>query len=166
MFQGRTVSWFFSRKRKPIASRRRCASLSTTGPNPFHRAGRSGNPAHTRHRQRNSSPASNHHSRLIVCNGNTGLLEYLCIRRGPTTQERFCERHSGWSASAQLKDIGDNHAVSPGTYWGTSFNDAGKGFLHKMEWSCPGVTIINSGSYVLHGYCVLTDSEDLRHVRR
>ena len=60
----------------------------------------------------------------------------------------------------------DNHAVSPGTYWGTSFNDAGKGFLHKMEWSCPGVTIINSGSYVLHGYCVLTDSEDLRHVRR
>jgi hypothetical protein len=67
--------------------------------------------------------------------------------------------HSGWSAVGQLKDLGDTHAVSTGTYWGTSFNDAGKGFLHKMAWSCPGVTIISSGSYVLHGYCVLTDSD-------
>ena len=67
--------------------------------------------------------------------------------------------HSGWSAVGQFKDLGDNHAVSPGVYWGTSFNDAGKGFLHKMAWSCPGVTIIYNGSYVLHGYCVLTDSD-------
>ena len=67
--------------------------------------------------------------------------------------------HSGWSSIGQLKDLGDNHAVSPGLYWGTSFNDAGKGFLHKMAWNCPGVTIIYSGSYVLHGYCALTDSD-------
>ena len=31
--------------------------------------------------------------------------------------------------------------------------------LHKMAWSCPGVTIIFSGSYVHHGYCALIDSD-------
>ena len=67
--------------------------------------------------------------------------------------------HSGWSSSGQLKDLGDGHAISPGVYWGTSFNDAGKGFLHQMAWTCPGVTIIYNGSYVLHGYCVFTDSD-------
>jgi hypothetical protein len=67
--------------------------------------------------------------------------------------------NSGWSTVAQLKDLGNKHAVSTGTYWGTSFNDAGKGFLHKMAWSCPGVTIISGDSYVVHGYCVLTDSD-------
>jgi hypothetical protein len=66
---------------------------------------------------------------------------------------------SGWSAAGQIKDLGENHAVWNGVYWGTSFNDAGKGFLHKMAWSCPGVTIIYNGSYVHHGYCVSTDAD-------
>ena len=27
--------------------------------------------------------------------------------------------NSGWSADGQLKDLGNKHAVSTGTYWGT-----------------------------------------------
>ena len=65
----------------------------------------------------------------------------------------------GGAPWGSLRILGDNHAVSPGVYWGTSFNDAGKGFLHKMAWSCPGVTIIYNGSYVLHGSCALPDSD-------
>ncbi len=67
--------------------------------------------------------------------------------------------HSGWSAAGQVKDLGDNHAVWTGVYSGASFNDAGKGMFHKTVWSCPGVTIIYNGSYVHHGYCVLTDAD-------
>ena len=67
--------------------------------------------------------------------------------------------HSGWSATGQVKDLGENHAVWTGTYSGTSFNDAGKGFLHKMAWTCPGTTIIFNGSYVHHGYCALIDAD-------
>ena len=67
--------------------------------------------------------------------------------------------HSGWSATGQLKDLGENHAVWTGVYWGASFNDTGKGLFHKVVWNCPGTTIIRNGSYVHHGYCVLTDPD-------
>jgi hypothetical protein len=67
--------------------------------------------------------------------------------------------HSGWSAAGQVKDLGEKHAVWTGVYSGTSFNDAGKGFLHKMAWICPGATMIDGASYVHHGYCFLTDSD-------
>ena len=67
--------------------------------------------------------------------------------------------HSAWSIAGQFKNLGEKHSVSTGVYWGASFNDTGKGFLHKMVWSCPGATIINGGSYVLHGYCVITDAD-------
>jgi len=67
--------------------------------------------------------------------------------------------HSGWSATGQLKDLGENHAVWTGVYWGTSFNDAGKGLFQRTAWICPGATIIQNGSYVHHGYCVLTDAD-------
>jgi hypothetical protein len=58
-----------------------------------------------------------------------------------------------------MKDLGDNHAVWTGVYSGASFNDTGKGMFQKTVWSCPGVTIIYNGSYVHHGYCVLTDAD-------
>ena len=67
--------------------------------------------------------------------------------------------HSGWSAAGQVKDLGDKHAVWTGVYSGASFNDTGKGMFHRTVWSCPGVTIIYNGSYVHHGYCVLTDAD-------
>ena len=67
--------------------------------------------------------------------------------------------HSGWSATGQVKDLGENHAVWTGVYWGTSFNDNGKGLFQRMVWSCPGATIISNGAYVHHGYCVLTDAD-------
>jgi hypothetical protein len=77
----------------------------------------------------------------------------------PLPKSGSASAHSGWSFTGQLKDLGDGHVTSSGVYWGTSFNDAGKGFLHKMAWVCPGVTIIYYGSFVLHGYCALTDSD-------
>jgi hypothetical protein len=77
----------------------------------------------------------------------------------PLPKSGAASAHSGWSATGQLKDLGETHAVWTGVYWGTSFNDAGKGLLHKMAWTCPGTTIIYSGSYVHHGYCALTDAD-------
>src|SRR5262245_41550037 len=67
--------------------------------------------------------------------------------------------HSGWSAAGQLRDLGENHSFWTGSLSGTTVNHAGKGLLHKMAWSCPGVTITYRGSYVHHGYCALIDSD-------
>lgn len=77
----------------------------------------------------------------------------------PLSKSGSASVHSGWSAAGQLKDLGEKRAVWTGVYSGTSFNDGGKGFLHKMAWICPGATMINGASYVHHGYCFLTDSD-------
>lgn len=82
-----------------------------------------------------------------------------CAAGEPLGKSGSATAHSGWSATGQVKDLGDNHAVWTGVYWGTSFNDSGKGLFHKMVWSCPGTTIIFNGAYVHHGYCAITDAD-------
>lgn len=77
----------------------------------------------------------------------------------PLLKSGSAKVHSGWSSTGQVKDLGEKHAVWTGVYFGTSFNDSGKGFLHKAAWICPGATMINAGSYIHHGYCFLTDSD-------
>lgn len=67
--------------------------------------------------------------------------------------------HSGWAGVGEVKEVGKNHAVWVGVFYGTSFNDEGKGFLHKMAWICPGTSDIIDGAIVHEGFCTLTDMD-------
>ena len=88
---------------------------------------------------------------------SSGLCAYAA--GDPLPKSGSASVHSGWNTAGQVKDLGEKHSVATGVHSGASFNDAGKGFLHKMVWSCPSATIINGGSYVVHGYCVITDAD-------
>ena len=88
---------------------------------------------------------------------SAGLCAYAA--GDPLPKSGSASVHSGWSTAGQLKDLGEKHSVATGVHSGASFNDTGKGFLHKMVWRCPSATIINGGSYVVHGYCVITDAD-------
>jgi hypothetical protein len=67
--------------------------------------------------------------------------------------------HSGWAGIGEAKEVGKNHLVWLGTYYGTSFNDAGKGFMNKVAWICHGASDILDGAIVLEGFCTATDAD-------
>jgi hypothetical protein len=67
--------------------------------------------------------------------------------------------HSGYKGDGTTTQIGDNRMYWSGTYWGVSFNDTGKGFLHNVAWNCPAISDINSGMIQTKGYCTLTDTD-------
>ena len=60
---------------------------------------------------------------------SSGLCAYAA--GDPIPKSGSASVHSAWSIAGQFKDLGEKHSVSSGVYWGGSFNDAGKGFLHK-----------------------------------
>jgi hypothetical protein len=67
--------------------------------------------------------------------------------------------HSGYRGTGETTQVGEEHMYWVGTYWGVSFNDAGKGFLHKMAWNCPAVSDIKKGIASNKGLCDLTDAK-------
>jgi hypothetical protein len=67
--------------------------------------------------------------------------------------------HSGWAGIGEAKEVGKNHLVWLGTYYGTSFNDAGKGLMHKVAWICHGASDILDKTIVLEGFCTTTDAD-------
>ena len=44
-----------------------------------------------------------------------------------------------------------------GTFWITSFNDAGEGFGQEWAWSCPAAGEIVAGAGRFNGFCVMAD---------
>ena len=67
--------------------------------------------------------------------------------------------HSAFKGDGTTTQIGQNRLYWTGAYWGFSFNDAGKGFLHQMAWHCPAITDIHNGLMTTKGACTLTDAE-------
>jgi hypothetical protein len=67
--------------------------------------------------------------------------------------------HSGYRGTGKTTKVGKDHMYWVGTYWGVSFNDEGKGFLHKMAWNCPAVSDIKKGVSNNKGLCDLTDKD-------
>jgi hypothetical protein len=67
--------------------------------------------------------------------------------------------HSSYKGDGKTTEIGKNRMYWTGAYWGFSFNDEGKGFLHQMAWDCPAITDINNGMMSTKGSCALTDSD-------
>ena len=65
--------------------------------------------------------------------------------------------HSGWFSAGETKKVGEKRAYWVGEFWGVSFNDAGKGFMHQMAWNCPGLSDIIDGMIQTKGNCTLTD---------
>jgi len=67
--------------------------------------------------------------------------------------------HSGWFSAGETKKIGEKRLFWVGIYWGVSFNDEGKGFMHQMAWNCPAVNDIMDGTIDAKGNCTLTDPD-------
>ena len=67
--------------------------------------------------------------------------------------------HSGWVGIGEVRELGKDHLSWIGVFYGTSYNDAGKGFLDHMAWICPGSSDILDGNIVHEGFCTLTDAD-------
>jgi hypothetical protein len=67
--------------------------------------------------------------------------------------------HSGYKAVGTTTPIGEDRMYWTGAYWGLSFNDEGKGFLHQVAWHCPAITDIHNKTLITKGSCALTDKD-------
>ena len=67
--------------------------------------------------------------------------------------------HSGFKAIGTTTPIGDKRMYWTGAYWGVSFNDEGKGFLHQLVWHCPAISDIHNNMITTKGSCMLTDTD-------
>lgn len=79
---------------------------------------------------------------------------------GPLSRSGKASFISSWTATAtERHDLGAGYVVDAGVYWGTSTNNAGKGFLHKAAWKCVGSVIGFNNKSVQREYCVVTDPD-------
>jgi hypothetical protein len=67
--------------------------------------------------------------------------------------------HSAYKGTGTITEVAEKRLHWVGTWSGVSFNDEGRGFLHRMAWNCPAVTDIDKGAVSVRGLCVLTDAE-------
>jgi hypothetical protein len=67
--------------------------------------------------------------------------------------------HSGWFSAGETKKVGEKRLYWVGEYWGVSFNDEGKGFMHQMAWNCPALSDIMDSLIQTKGNCTLTDPD-------
>jgi hypothetical protein len=67
--------------------------------------------------------------------------------------------HYAWTFSGEVQEVGPNRMVYVGALPGVTFNDAGKGFLHKTRTDCTILNDVNQGRANANGACVVTDGE-------
>jgi hypothetical protein len=67
--------------------------------------------------------------------------------------------HSGWKGEGVMTKISDERMYWQGSYWGVSFNDAGKGIFHGAVLHCPAVTDIHNKMLRTKGLCTVLDAE-------
>ena len=67
--------------------------------------------------------------------------------------------HFGWVFKGEVQELGANRTVSAGMVSGVIFNDAGKGFLHKVRADCTLMNDVNEGRANASGTCVMTDAD-------
>jgi hypothetical protein len=64
-----------------------------------------------------------------------------------------------WQGRGQWVEVEKDHQVFVGEVSGTSFNDAGEGFLHRATAVCPSMRDVVRGVTNANGYCVFTDED-------
>ena len=67
--------------------------------------------------------------------------------------------HSGWASDGDPIQVGPDTSYWSAGFWGVSFSDAGKGFLHNVAWYCPAFINIESGDMRARGSCAYTDED-------
>ena len=67
--------------------------------------------------------------------------------------------HYGWVFKGDVQELGANRTVSVGMVSGVIFNDAGKGFLHKVRADCALMNDVNQGRANASGTCLMTDPD-------
>ncbi len=69
----------------------------------------------------------------------TGLVISLLVMMSVSAHAAPLEKsgtgtiHSGWRAIGEATPAGENRTFWTGATWGVSFNDRGKGFLHRRR---------------------------------
>jgi hypothetical protein len=67
--------------------------------------------------------------------------------------------HSGWKAVGETVQVGENHVLGTGNFWGVTFNDAGSGPLHKGVAICSYTLELMNGSGTNQGSCAWSDRD-------
>lgn len=67
--------------------------------------------------------------------------------------------HFGWVFKGDVQELGASRSVSTGMVNGVIFNDAGKGFLHKVRADCTLMNDVKEGRANADGTCVMTDAD-------
>ncbi len=67
--------------------------------------------------------------------------------------------HFGWVFKGDVQEMGANRSVYSGMVDGVIFNDAGKGFLHKVRADCALMNDVDQGRANARGTCVMTDPD-------
>ncbi len=68
--------------------------------------------------------------------------------------------HSGWHSTGEIIEVGPDHSFWNVNFWGVSFNEEGKGFLHDVAWYCPvTIDIVGGDMSAKGGLCVYTDQD-------
>ena len=70
------------------------------------------------------------------------------------------EFHSAYKGVGETTEVSEHRSYWSGNYWGLSFNNEGKGFLHNMVWNCPAAYEVVDGTLNMKGFCVLRDADD------
>ena len=67
--------------------------------------------------------------------------------------------HSTSKGDGTWWQVDDNRMYWSGTFWLTSFNDAGQGFAHEWAWSCPATGVMVDGAGSWKGHCIMADAD-------
>ena len=67
--------------------------------------------------------------------------------------------HSTAKAVGSWWQVADGRMYWAGTFWITSFNDAGKGFAHEWAWNCPATGVMVGGAGSFKGFCIMADGD-------
>jgi hypothetical protein len=74
-------------------------------------------------------------------------------------QSRSLSLHSGWKGVGEVVQVGENHIFGAGNFWGVTFNDAGRGPLHKGAVVCPYTLELMNGAGPAQRLCAWGDSD-------
>ena len=67
--------------------------------------------------------------------------------------------HYAWTFSGQVQALGEDRTVFVGVLPGVVFNDAGKGFMHKVRMDCTIINDVNQGNANANGTCAGIDAD-------
>ena len=77
----------------------------------------------------------------------------------PSASAESATLHSGYKTVGTWWEVAEGRLYWAGSFWLTSYNNAGSGFGHKNVWNCPATGEVADGMFSATGYCIMTDPD-------